>query len=128
MPLLRKQPFKRLHPAKGLRPEEEVFFCEATKEVFRDYDEFFHWVEPNAGAICAMRFKGPLSSNELGEQLALAGIAMKPAYCYSDLEVVPKEKDYFRVGFGEEKMPKALEAFRQFVEDHKKDWRKQMSG
>ena len=41
MPLLRKQPFKRLHPAKDLRPEEEVFFCEATKEVFRDYDEFF---------------------------------------------------------------------------------------
>ncbi len=41
MPLLRKQPFSRKAPAKDLRPEDEVFLCEATKEVFRDYDEFF---------------------------------------------------------------------------------------
>lgn len=41
MPLLRKQTFHRQRPAKDLRPEEEVFLCEATKEVFRDYDEFF---------------------------------------------------------------------------------------
>ena len=23
------------------RPEDEIFYCEATKEVFRDYEEFF---------------------------------------------------------------------------------------
>ena len=41
MPLLRKQPFKRSPPPRDLRMEEEIFFCEATKEVFRDYEEFF---------------------------------------------------------------------------------------
>ena len=41
MPLLRKVPFVRTKPPRDMRPEEEVFFCEATKEVFRDYEEFF---------------------------------------------------------------------------------------
>ena len=41
MPLLKKKPFKRLEPPAGLEPDDEVFFCEATKEVFRDYDSFF---------------------------------------------------------------------------------------
>lgn len=41
MPLLRKNPFQRVKPPRDLRPEEEVFFCEATKEIFRDYEEFF---------------------------------------------------------------------------------------
>ena len=41
MPLLRKQAFRRLPPPKGIRPEEEIFYCEATKEVFRDYEDFF---------------------------------------------------------------------------------------
>ncbi|XP_059088369.1 bromodomain adjacent to zinc finger domain protein 1A-like [Tigriopus californicus] len=41
MPLLRKNPFQRAKPPRDLRPEEEVFFCEATKEIFRDYEEFF---------------------------------------------------------------------------------------
>ncbi len=41
MPLLRKQPFQRKRPDRDLRPDDEVFLCEATKEVFRDYDEFF---------------------------------------------------------------------------------------
>ena len=41
MPLLKKSPFVRQRPPKDLRDEEEVFFCETTKEVFRDYEEFF---------------------------------------------------------------------------------------
>jgi bromodomain adjacent to zinc finger domain protein 1A len=41
MPLLRKHPFKRTPPPRDLRPTEEIFYCEATKEVFRDYEEFF---------------------------------------------------------------------------------------
>ena len=41
MPRLRKQPFQRKVPAKDLKLEDEVFFCEATCEVFRDYDEFY---------------------------------------------------------------------------------------
>lgn len=41
MPLLKKKPFKRQDPPKGLKPDDEVFFCEATKEIFTDYESFF---------------------------------------------------------------------------------------
>jgi len=41
MPLLRKQPFVKAKPPVGLKPENEVFHCEATNEVFTDYEAFF---------------------------------------------------------------------------------------
>ena len=41
MPLLRKAPFERAKPPASLKLTDEVFFCEATKEVFTDYEEFF---------------------------------------------------------------------------------------
>ncbi len=41
MPLLRKQAFVRATPPDNLKPETKVFFCEATKEIFLDYDDFF---------------------------------------------------------------------------------------
>jgi len=84
------------------------------------YADLFGWVRPKAGAIAFLKFKGGLSSAELGEQLAAAGISIKPAYCFSD--VVTDENDFFRVGFGEEKMPKALEALAAFVEARKHSW------
>ena len=68
----------------------------------------FEWVPPTAGAIAFLRFKGPLSSQELGAQLAEAGIGFKPAYCFTDF--VTPETDYFRVGYGEEVFPEALAA------------------
>lgn len=89
------------------------------------YSEFFEWVPPNAGAIAFVRFKGPLTSEELGERLAEKSISVKPAYCFTD-RVVP-ENDYFRVGFGETKMLEALEALASFVEENKDDWRRAMA-
>ena len=41
MPLLRKAPFELAKPPASLKPTDEVFFCEATKEAFTDYEEFF---------------------------------------------------------------------------------------
>ena len=41
MPLLRKQQFEKSKPPSKLKPEDEVFFCEATNEVFTDYEAFF---------------------------------------------------------------------------------------
>ena len=87
------------------------------------YSDLFTWVTPRAGAIAAIRFLGPLSSAELGAELASAGIGIKPAYCFADGDILD-ELDYFRVGFGEEKMPLALEALEQFVECNKDSWRK----
>lgn len=84
------------------------------------YSDLFEWVRPNAGAICYMKFKGPLSSDELGTLLAEAGISIKPAYVFSEESTY--DKDYFRIGFGEKIMPKALDALTEFVEKHKEAW------
>ena len=41
MPLLRRQPFVPQLPPPDLRPDEEVFFCPLTKEIFRDFEYDF---------------------------------------------------------------------------------------
>ncbi|KAM9354471.1 bromodomain adjacent to zinc finger domain protein 1A isoform 1-T2 [Pholidichthys leucotaenia] len=41
MPLLHRRPFIRQKPPADLRPNEEVFLCKITHEIFRTYDEFF---------------------------------------------------------------------------------------
>jgi aspartate/methionine/tyrosine aminotransferase len=90
-------------------------------EFFEAHPDLFEWVRPKAGAIAFVRFKGPLTSRELGAQLALAGISIKPAYVFTqDLQ---RYGDYFRIGYGEESMPAALEALTQFVEDNEESWR-----
>jgi len=89
------------------------------------YSEFFTWVPPTAGAIAAIKFKGNMTSMELGAELAKEGISIKPSYCFAD--VIMEENDYFRVGFGESKMPTALDAFIRFVEERKHIWREKMN-
>lgn len=89
------------------------------------YSVFFTWIPPNAGAIAAIKFKGNMTSIELGTELTKEGISIKPAYCFAD--DVTKENDYFRVGFGESKMPHALEAFDRFVEKRKEAWKENMN-
>jgi len=91
-------------------------------EFMERYGDLFEWVRPKAGAIAFLRFKGPLSSEELGQQLAEAGISIKPAYCFTD--VVTEDIDYFRVGLGEEVVAKALEALTSFVEERKDLWQR----
>ncbi|XP_071665496.1 bromodomain adjacent to zinc finger domain protein 1A isoform X2 [Patagioenas fasciata] len=41
MPLLHRKPFVRVKPPADLRPDERVFYCRVTNEIFRDYDDFF---------------------------------------------------------------------------------------
>ncbi|KAL0968967.1 hypothetical protein UPYG_G00220600 [Umbra pygmaea] len=41
MPLLHRKPFIRQKLPSDLRPDEEVFLCKVTHEIFRTYDEFF---------------------------------------------------------------------------------------
>ena len=64
--------------------------------------------------------KGPLTSADLGVELAAAGIGMKPANCFPD--GVTDDIDYFRVGYGESVLPAALEALAGFVEEHRQAW------
>lgn len=88
----------------------------------KEYNEFFEWVHPKAGAIAFVKFKGPLTSEQLGDQLASSGIGIKPAYCFSD-PVIPDLDSYFRIGYGEEIMPTNLNALIRFVEENKQSWR-----
>jgi aspartate/methionine/tyrosine aminotransferase len=88
------------------------------------YNDLFSWVKPKAGAVAFIKFHGPMSSEKLGKMLADNNISIKPAYCFSNH--VTDEIDYFRVGFGEIKMPKALDALAHFVEKHKNQWRKEL--
>ena len=90
------------------------------------YKEWFEWNIPNAGAICFVKFKGPCTSAQLGKLLADASISIKPAYCFTD-EVTQEVENYFRVGFGEKKMPLALEALGKFVDEHEEHWRRECS-
>ncbi len=87
---------------------------------FEDYGDLFEWNRPNAGAIAFVKFKGPLSSDELGYELAKSGISIKPAYVFTG--DYTSHQDYFRIGYGEELMPKALAALVNFVEEHKRAW------
>ncbi|XP_034001977.1 bromodomain adjacent to zinc finger domain protein 1A, partial [Trematomus bernacchii] len=41
MPLLHRKAFIRQKPPEDLKPEEEVFLCKITHEIFRGYDDFF---------------------------------------------------------------------------------------
>ena len=66
-----------------------------TDSFMSTYGHFFEWVRPKAGAIAFIKFKGPMSSEEFGAQLAEAGIGIKPAYCFMD--VVVDDVDYFRI-------------------------------
>lgn len=89
-------------------------------QFFEDYSNYFEWIRPVAGATAFVKFKGPMNTDELGLKLAEAGIAIKPAYVFS--EAVTEDVDLFRIGYGESIMPKALEALRRFVEDNKQEW------
>lgn len=84
------------------------------------YEDLFEWVRPVASSVAFVRFKGPLTSNELGEQLAKDGISIKPTYCFTD--DTSENEDYFRIGFGEKVMPTRLDALTCFVEKHKDTW------
>ena len=84
------------------------------------YADLFEWVRPTASPVGFVKFKGPLSSEQLGEQFARGGISVKPAYAFSD--DVSEDNDYFRIGFGERVIPEALDALTQFVEKNKDTW------
>ena len=94
---------------------------ELLDQFIEKYSDLFEWVRPNAGAVAYVKFKGPLTSDELGEQLAKSGISIKPAYVFS--EYGTGDSGYFRVGYGEKIMPRALEALSDYVEAHKETWR-----
>ena len=72
-------------------------------------------------SIAFVKFKGPLTADQLGDRLAESGISIKPAYVF--MTDTKGYEDYFRIGYGEQNMPRALAALIDFVEAHKEQWR-----
>ena len=81
--------------------------------------DLFSYVKPTAGCVLFVEFKGPLTSTQLGDALAADGISIKPSYCFTDDASVDQ---YFRIGFGEEKVPAAIEALARFVAAKRDEW------
>lgn len=82
MPLLRKQPFHRQQPPAGLKPDDEVFHCKLTNEVFKDYEEFFERIILCNSLVwsCSITGKAGLTYQEAveSEEKALKNIASFP--------------------------------------------------
>ena len=85
----------------------------------RANSDLFSYVRPVAGCVMFVEFKGPMTSTQLGDALAADGISIKPSYCFTDDDSVDQ---YFRIGFGEEKVPAAIEALARFVEAKRDEW------
>lgn len=86
---------------------------------FDEYSDWFEWFRPEAAGTGFVKFKGPLSANELGKQLLDAGILVFPPYIF---DCDQNLKQYFRIGFSRRTMPAALDAFKSFVDGKIQEW------
>jgi len=86
---------------------------------FADNSDLFEWVRPKAGGTGFVKFKGPLSGDELAAQLKAAGILV---FGPSIFDCGEELKQYIRVGFSRRTMPAALKAFAVFVDQHRAQW------
>ncbi|KAJ8308342.1 hypothetical protein KUTeg_013216 [Tegillarca granosa] len=84
MPHLRRQPFHRQKPPPDLRPDEYVFHCKLTNEIFRDYEEFFERIILCNSLVwsCSITGRAGLTYQEAVEceEKALKNLATFPSY------------------------------------------------
>ena len=90
-----------------------------TSFVEQTHSDMFEWVPPTAGAVAFIRFKKNLTTAQLGESLAAKGIGIKPAFCFAPAKNIDCSNDFFRVGFGESKFPRALDALREWADEYR---------
>jgi len=81
--------------------------------------DLFEWVRPRAGGVGFVKFKGPLTANELAERLLERGILVFPPSIFDCEE---KLGQYFRIGFSRTTMPAALQEFKLFIEEQRDTW------
>ncbi|MCJ7623603.1 MAG: aminotransferase class I/II-fold pyridoxal phosphate-dependent enzyme [Anaerolineaceae bacterium] len=78
---------------------------------FEEYQDTFAWVRPRAGTIAFPRLKGELSALDFCQDLVTkADTMLLPAVVYD------YDDSHFRLGFGRENMPAALEWLRGYLE------------
>ena len=81
--------------------------------------DLFEWVRPKAGGTGFVKFKGPLTGNELAAQLLEHEILIFPP---SVFDCQASLGQYFRIGFSRTTMPAALAAFDLFIDEQRKRW------
>ncbi len=86
---------------------------------FDTNDDLFEWLRPKAGGTGFVKFKGPMTANELSAQLLEHEILVFPPSIFDCDDTLSQ---YFRIGFSRTTMPAALEAFKQFIEEQRPLW------
>jgi aspartate/methionine/tyrosine aminotransferase len=83
---------------------------------FAEYKDLFEWVKPKAGTIAFPRLKGTQSSLDFCQKLVKeTNIMLLPSTVYD------YDDRHFRLGFGRENMPEALEKFREYLKSTRFD-------
>ncbi|KFM78225.1 Bromodomain adjacent to zinc finger domain protein 1A, partial [Stegodyphus mimosarum] len=79
MPLLERKAFERIKPPKDLDPNEDLFYCKVTHEVFREYEPFFERVILCNSLVwtCALTGKPNLTFQEAIESEEAARHSLK---------------------------------------------------
>jgi len=86
---------------------------------FAANEELFEWKRPKAGGTGFVKFKGPLTGNELADLLLKHEILVFPPYIFDCEDTLSQ---YFRVGFSRTTMPAALDAFQLFIDEQRIQW------
>ncbi len=89
---------------------------------FDEYSDLFEWVRPKASGTGFVKFKGPLSGDTLAKELLDAGILVFGPSIFDCQDSLP---DYIRIGFSRSTMPKALDAFKAFVDNRRETWERE---
>jgi aspartate/methionine/tyrosine aminotransferase len=77
---------------------------------FEEYGDRFEWIKPKAGTIAFPRLKGDLDAHDFCQQLIKeANILLLPSTVYD------YDRRHFRLGFGRENMPEALEKLGRYL-------------
>jgi len=86
---------------------------------FADNADLFEWVRPKAGGTGFVKFKGPLTANELAARSLERGILVFPPSIFDCEEALGQ---YFRIGFSRSTMPAALQAFKLLIDEQRVAW------
>ena len=89
-------------------------------EFFAEYSDLFEWVYPKAGGTGFAKFKGPLTGDQLAAELQENEILVFGPSIFDCEEGLGQ---YIRIGFSRRTMPAALEAFKEFVDQRRAEWK-----
>lgn len=79
---------------------------------FEKHRDLFAWVKPKAGTIAFPGLNKNLNSYEFCQEVIKAGIMLLPSAVYD------YGNKHFRIGFGRENMPEALNKFEGYINKH----------